>query len=326
MEFDAVILAGALLIAILTNLLGKVLCENRAVIIRVPRVFWWMGILLAYLAVHLLMLEQPALLRMVGLCVTLLLGMKVIIYREWMSREGKEGADQQGRKMSWLRWLAFSFLWFGMNPGAWVVKRRKLEWKSHLYMALGCMLVGAIGLSLYVRYIGVGAGGYFFVLSFVFMSMMFHYGVLRALVAFWRWVGYPVRTLFRNPLVTTGFRDFWGARWNLGYSQMMARAVQKPLTPTLGNKGAVFAVFVVSGFFHELAITVPVQSGYGLPTLFFLFHGLAVTLEKKPTKWMGYLCLLSLVIGLPVLFPNVFVEEVILPVEEVWGQILGVFL
>ena len=302
MESHALILGYAGLVGVVTNLTGKWLAERFA---RVPRLLWWLGVLVPYAGVHVLMLQEPAFLRMVGLCTTLLLGMKVITYMEWIKMGGIQ--------IPMLRWLAFSFLWFGMQPKAWVGKLRTREWKSHVRAGLLAMGLGAVGLSLYVFF-----DGSFLPLSFIFMSLMFHYGVLRLNTAFWRWVGFPVRTLFRNPIATTGFKDFWGARWNLGYSQMMARAVQKPLTPKFGSKGAIFAVFLVSGLFHELAITVPAMQGYGLPTLFFLFHGIAILLEKKPHRLIGALCLLTLVVGLPILFPPRFVNEIIRPVEEAW--------
>ena len=302
MEPHALTFLAVLLIGIVTNLGGKYLAEKLP---RIPRLLWWFGILIPYCVVHLLLLHEPTFLRMVGLCTTLLLGMKVITYMEWL----KMG----GCKIAMPRWLAFSFLWFGMQPKAWVGERKTHEWKSHLRVALLCLAMGAVGLSLYVFFDWKSLP-----LSFIFMSLMFHYGVLRLNTAFWRAMGFPVRTLFRNPLVTIGFKDFWGARWNLAYSQMMARAVQKPLTPKLGSKGAIFAVFLVSGLFHELAITVPAMQGYGLPSLFFLFHGFAILIEKKPHRIMGALCLLSLVLGLPFLFPPPFVQEIFRPVEETW--------
>jgi len=117
--------------------------------------------------------------------------------------------------------------------------------------------------------------------------------------------------------VMRGFRDFWGKRWNLAYSQMMARAVRQPLVPLLGDKGSLFEVFVGSGLLHELAITVPVGGGYGLPTLFFIFHGLICMLEKKDSAVMGVLCGVVLVVGLPFLFGEKFVDEIIMPSRNV---------
>jgi alginate O-acetyltransferase complex protein AlgI len=149
------------------------------------------------------------------------------------------------------------------------------------------------------------------------MSAGFHFGILRLLTAFWRMQGFPVRVLFRNPLKMRGFRDFWSKRWNLAYSHMMARAVKKPLTPLLGENGSVFAVFVVSGLLHELAITVPVGAGYGWPTLFFLLHGVICFFEKRDSVLMGVLCGVVLILGVPFLFGERFVEEIILPSRNV---------
>ncbi len=271
-----------------------------------PRVAYWVLILVPFAVTHMFMLEQPVLARVVGLCVVLLLGMKAIVYMEWI-RSG-------GCRLTWLRWFGFSYLWFGMEPRAWVGERKKMSWGTHAGWGSFCILIGAVGLSA-VSYLNI----YLMPLTFIFMSMMFHFGVLRWLTAFWRMNGFPVRALFRNPLVTTGFGDFWGARWNLAYSQMMARAIQRPLTPKIGKTPAIFVVFLVSGFFHECAITIPAQSGYGYPTLFFLLNGLAVIVESKG-KWLRYACLITLIAGLPVLFPLVFVEEVIEPIQLLWKQ------
>ena len=104
---------------------------------------------------------------------------------------------------------------------------------------------------------------------------------------------------------------------NLAYSQMMARAVKKPLVPLLGDRGSLFAVFVVSGLLHELAITVPVGAGYGWPTLFFVVHGLMCFVERGDGKVMALLCGLMLIFGLPYLFGEKFVEDIILPSRDV---------
>jgi len=310
MEFDTISLGLCILLGGVVSLIGKALVET----VRVPRIVWWTGILMPFAVTHLTLLHALPFARMVGLCIVLLMGMKVITYMEWIIGGGK--------RMSWVRWGAFSFLWFGMQPMAWVGRRKRigqLEWRSHVVYALIPMIIGAVGLSFYA-----GLGLDYFPASFICMSMMFHYGVLRLNTALWRIIGFPVRTLFRNPLVTSGFGDFWGARWNLAYSQMMARAVQKPLLPQIGKKGATFAVFLVSGLFHEFAISVVALDGFGLPFLFFLAHGVVVLVEKK--HWsMRYLCLGSLVIGLPILFPPAFVEGIVMPVEEYWREAMRWF-
>ena len=309
MQFNELTLGAAFTIGILTNFCGKWLSEKHP---NIPRLVWWFGILIPFGASHLLMLNEPAFIRMIGLCTVLLLTMKALIYMEWI----KTGE----RPMTLLRWLAFSFLWFGMQPKPWLGIRRKLEWVGHLRAGLLSIVTGAIGFTLYVAWEGT-----YFPLAFIFLSLLFHYGILRLNTTFWRAMGFPVRTLFRNPLTITSFREFWGTRWNLAYSQMMARAVQKPLVSKFGKRGAVFSVFVISGLFHELAITIPIMKGFGLPTLFFLFHGIAVLLERTNHRLIGILCLLSLLLGLPILFPPAFVNQVIEPVEEFWKIGLSTF-
>ena len=101
-------LTFAILIGAFTNICGKILCERHAK--SLPRLVWWSLLLAAYTLSHFIMLDEPAFTRMVGLCITLLLGMKIIVYMEW-HRSG-------GRSLTWLRWIAFSFLWFDMQPKA----------------------------------------------------------------------------------------------------------------------------------------------------------------------------------------------------------------
>ena len=66
-------------------------------------------------------------------------------------------------------------------------------------------------------------------------------------------------------------------------SQMMARVVMRPTERLLGSRGSMLLVFLVSGLLHEVAITLPVQAGFGLPTL-------------EPTVW-GLTALVWLTVG-----------------------------
>ena len=263
----------------------------------------WLLMLASVFLMHWASLDESGFMRMIWICSVLMASMKAITYREWCATGN--------RKLTWSRWLMFSCLWFGMDPAAFMT-RRKVEWKSHAAIGGLCLVSGLVCVwicyLLDVRNV---------VILFICMSAGFHFGVLRLLTAFWRMLGFPVRVLFRNPLKMRGFRDFWSKRWNLAYSQMMARAVKKPLTPLLGDNGSMFAVFVVSGLLHELAITVPVGAGYGWPTLFFLFHGAICFFEKRDSVWMGILCGVVLILGVPFLFGERFVEEIILPSRNV---------
>lgn len=268
----------------------------------VPRALLWIVSAVILLGVEHLHTDTHVILRMVILCTTLLALMKGIVYAEWKR--------QTGNRLSWSRWLMFAVLWFGMDPAAWCGKRRRLSWKKDFLTGFACMITGW-GICILLVKLEVN----YLVAVFIPMSLAFHFGALRLLTAFWRFCGFPVRPLFRNPLVSTGLADFWSARWNISFSQMMARTVRRPLVARWGNKGSIFAVFLASGILHELAITVPVQDGYGRPFIYFLLHGLVVLLEKDswPLWWKRLMTLVLVVVPLPLLFPEKFTHEIILP-------------
>ena len=292
----------ALLLGMLLIVLAKLIFDRLVV----GRVLVWLVTLAAYAVMHFASIDQPPLLRMVLLCCMLMAGMKWIVYSEWR-RCG-------GEILPWGRWLCLATLWFGMEPMAWTGKRRSLQWRTHALWGGACSLTGGALVFLMSSYEVT-----MLIPLFIAMSIGFHFGALRLLTAFWRFQGFPVRILFRNPFLTRGFGDFWGKRWNLAYSQMMARAVKRPIQQKFGAKIALFCVFIVSGILHELAITVPVQAGYGLPTCFFLVQGVLTTLEKRENLVSATLCGASLVLGLNFLFPTVFVEAVILPARDVFN-------
>jgi alginate O-acetyltransferase complex protein AlgI len=246
---------------------------------------------------------------MVGLCCVLLAGMKGLVYAEWAGAE----------TLTLPRYGAFSFLWFGMDPGTFRSRKTGLTWKRDI--ALGAILtsVGLLGCWL-VEFMGWRH----ILVMFVPLSLGFHFGILRILKGLLRLAGFPVRTLFPNPLAAKGIGDFWGRRWNVGYSQMMQRLVGRPVEALLGKGAGVMAVFIGSGLLHEIAITLPVRSGYGLPTLYFTLHGLLVLLEGKWNRPLGKIpALLAVAVPLPWLFPPDFRNEVIAPCIEVFGFLPG---
>jgi len=157
------------------------------------------------------------------------------------------------------------------------------------------------------------------IVMFLPMSLGFHFGALRVLKGCLRATGFPVRTLFPNLLKTQGVGDFWSRRWNVGYSQMMQRLVGRPVEALAGVNTGTMAIFVASGLLHELAITLPVQSGFGLPTVYFTLHGFLTLLERRWGRPIGKMpALLAVVLPLGLLFPPAFQNEVI-------ARCLGVF-
>ncbi len=297
--------------AILWPVLAKI-CLNK----RLIKQAWilWMVVLAGYAVGNWLLLDDSPYLRMTGLCMWLLSGMKCITYQAWLSKHRGDIKAQ----LSWCRWLGFAWLWFGMSVQPWVKPYTKRPWLRHALCGLLCVVMGVLWMYCCYLYEITHV-----LPIFIGLSLAFHYGCLRLLMAWWRLCGVPVKLLFRNPLRLTGFRDFWSKRWNLGYSQMMAVTVQKPLMQLgMSFKGSLLMVFIISGLLHELAISVPAKTGYGLPFLVFLVHGLLTLLELKwPHPWLYRIgCFIILLVGMPYLFPQEFNQQILIPSVEFVGE------
>jgi alginate O-acetyltransferase complex protein AlgI len=126
------------------------------------------------------------------------------------------------------------------------------------------------------------------------------------------------RPLFRAPLAARSLGEFWARRWNLAFSEMTRAAVYRPLVARIGRTGATLAAFAFSGALHELAISYPVDCGYGLPTLYFALHGGLVAVERRlaldrhPT-FARLWTLFWLAAPLPLLFHPPFLDGVVWP-------------
>jgi len=259
---------------------------------------WLLLAVLVTVADRALATAEP-LIRMIGICCVLLGGMKGLVYAEW--------AGVCSQRLSVARYAVFAFLWFGMDPGSFQTRRAGLSWRRDVGLGLMLMLLGTFG-----AWCVWALEWHQVFLMFLPMSLGFHFGALRVLKGALRTAGFPVRTLFPNVLETRGIADFWGKRWNVGYSQMMQRIVGKPVQKVLGDGAGVMAVFLGSGLLHELAITLPARSGFGLPALYFALHGGVTLLEKKLGRPVGKLpALLAVVLPMGLLFPPAFQREVI---------------
>lgn len=268
------------------------------------RLSGWLVLVALIVAADFALTEYDAISRMVGICCVLLAAMKGLVYAEW--------AVRQNLPIS--RYLVFAILWFGMDPGTFQHRRSGLSWKNDVVIGLCLMVVGTLG-----AWLVWAMEWRQILLMFLPMSLGFHFGALRVLKGGLRAAGFPVRTLFPNLLKAQGIGDFWSRRWNVGYSQMMQRLVGRPIEAKFGANAGVMAIFLASGLLHELAITLPVRAGFGLPTLYFMLHGLLTLLEKMTGRQFGKIpALLTVMVPMGLLFPPAFQTEVI-------QECLGVF-
>jgi D-alanyl-lipoteichoic acid acyltransferase DltB (MBOAT superfamily) len=155
------------------------------------------------------------------------------------------------------------------------------------------------------------------------LSLLIHFGLFNVLAGLWRLCGADCRALFRDPLKSTSLHEFWSRRWNLAFSQMTALSVFRPLKGIVGDRMATMSAFLFSGLLHELAISLPARSGYGLPLLYFALHATAMYIENAlaragspvdSVRWIGRLWTMAwLVLPLPILFHQPFLRGCVWP-------------
>jgi|TARA_B100000809_G_scaffold102258_1_gene100883 alginate O-acetyltransferase complex protein AlgI len=295
---------------------------------RLARLLGWLMTSAAIAASHGICVEEAAGYRMVSLILTLLCGMKVVV-----------AVEAQGAKtprLEFLPWLVFCVGWLGMRIETFsgLCKGRRDDWfvyvkKGSLRLVVGLvflLLACAVSrlstdsMSLPIKKITVT------LLMFVGFSLAVHFGIINLMAGCWRRAGADCRSMFRAPLASYSLREFWGRRWNIGFSEMTALGVYRPLRAPLGTQGATFIAFVFSGILHELAITVPVMQSFGLPLCYFALHGCAMQAETQWERRGGVFRdhpLLAriwttgwLVLPLPILFPDPFLREVLWPMIE----------
>ena len=269
--------------------------------------------------------DEPAGVRMLAIIGALLFGMKAVVTVE-------ARADGMPVLAAW-KWLGFAALWPGMRPAIFAKAGGARQPGAWALLGMGCVR-GCLGLALaFVAWLvwhrgrptlsDANACVLATVLLMVGVSLTVHFGIFNVVAGLWRLLGVDARPLFRAPLAARSLADFWSRRWNLAFSEMTALGIYRPLSGVLGRTGATVAAFLASGLLHELAISVPVLAGFGLPLLYFLLHGALVLVERGlerkgrgPTKWgaWAHLWVIGwLAVPVPILFHLPFLRGVVWP-------------
>ena len=283
---------------------------------KASRFLAWSLLAVGIAVVHGIALAEPAGVRMLALIASGLAGLKVLVVVE-------ERARGMG-PLSLPRWLGFAVLWLGMQPRLFEQRRRRpltgaaaLFRRGALHVVSGAFLVALARLAWTHSHSLLLVS----ILLLPGLSLLLHFGFCNLLAGAWRLAGVPCGALFRAPLRSQSLGEFWSRRWNLAFSEMTSIAVYRPLAKRLGRPAAIYAGFAVSGLLHEMAISLPVVAGFGLPLLYFLLHGGLVLLEGAlarrgfaPRGWPGRLwTLFWLGVPLPMLFHRPFLAGVIWP-------------
>jgi hypothetical protein len=183
---------------------------------------------------------------------------------------------------AWRDW-AYLFLWPGLDANQFLtdqapVRRpRLLSWMGALAKTLlgGILLWVIARRALPVSELLAGWCGLF---GLVFLL---HFGTFHLLALIWQSFGVNAQSLMRAPILATSLAEFWGKRWNSAFSDLARSNILKRCGRRLGVGGTMLLVFAVSGFVHELVISIPAGAGYGLPTLYFLLQGIGLLFERS---------------------------------------------
>jgi alginate O-acetyltransferase complex protein AlgI len=311
---------AALLVLTLATGLGISLMRRRPM----ARAAAWALVLASVAVAERVSAREPAGFRMLALIGTLLYAMKAVV--------SVDGMDPGRPPLSAWRWLAFAALWPGMRPlpfaragdpplpGAGALIRRGV---ARLVLGLALVLAARFAWTRTASRLLATA------LALPGLSFILHFGIFNVVAGAWRYLGVDVHALFRAPLLSRSLAEFWGRRWNLAFSEMTATGVYRPLSAVAGKRVALLAAFVFSGLLHELAISLPVLAGFGLPLLYFAIHGALMLAERALERagrpidrraavgraWTAF----WLVAPLPVLFHRPFLRGVVWPILGIPG-------
>ena len=235
---------------------------------KIARLLAWFSVFFNVGFMHWFCLEEPAGVRMLAFCFALLFAMKAVVLAE------EQAGNSQ--KLSWFGWAGFTLAWAGMKPSLFL-NPQKDALPGAVPMILGGILRILIGLALIALayWIWHRTQAYLLgvtVLLLSGLSLTVHFGVFNTLAGIWRLQGVDCQPLFIAPLYSTSLSEFWGRRWNMAYSQMVNTSVYRPFSKFFGKTPALIATFTFSGLLHEVAISLPVQPWYGVPSLYFVAH------------------------------------------------------
>lgn len=319
----------ATVVAIVVGGLVTVLAAGFAITrirsVAIARSAAWLLVVVAVGSIERLTSSQPPGFRMLAIIGVLLYCMKAVV--------GVEGRTSDKTTLGLLNWFGFAGLWFGMRPGLFAEVPGPARGGAADLIRLGVNRL-ALGTVFVIvsRLIWTAPTEWFNdpirrILATVFLlpgiSLVLHFGVFNMLAGSWRCFGANCRPLFRAPLLSKSLSEFWGQRWNLAFSEMTAIGVFRPLRERIGRRAATAVAFLFSGLLHELAISVPVKAGFGLPLLYFALHVVAMFIEKHFERtgspihrkaWVGRLWTTAwLVIPLPILFHRPFLNGCVWP-------------
>jgi hypothetical protein len=271
--------------------------------------------------------DETPLVRMLTIVFLQMLSMKIVVAME---------AYPEANRLTPVQWIAFSLGWFGMRPALFEkLASSPIPFRHLIVKALSRIFIGFFCLYLSVIAEKYAQAARFFLpqaLVLIGLSLILHFGILNLTTAAWRAFGVDAPELFRSPYKSTSLKEFWGRRWNIAFSEMTASIAYRPLKRKVGIQTAVILSFLLSGLLHEIAISFPVEAGYGLPMTYFAIHAGAMQLESRSSvvqriirhEVLGHFWVITLLIApMPLLFHSDFIQDVLIPLRTFLLESVG---
>jgi len=216
------------------------------------------------------------------ICLALFLGCKWLVFYRALATLSRPRI---------LKSLGFLFGWIGMDAKAFfgesekATKPKPAEWLfAFSKIVVGAALVWIVTREIYpANPLFAGWTGMFGLI------LILHFGFFELLALAWRSAGVNVLPLMLAPIKAQTLGEFWGRRWNTGFHKLASDFVFRPALRFLGARGATLMVFALSGFLHDLVLSIPARGGYGFPTAYFLIQGAGVLFERTAfaRRWIG---------------------------------------
>lgn len=278
-----------------------------------PGAFAWLLMLAGNVWIYLLVDVSPLLMMLLYIMCTFL-SLKILVAHNHL---------QGNEQLNFKQWLVFCYCWFGMNP------RPLLAYPSHVlpdyagYIRSGMLRIvpGLLIINL-APYILPGTGSYAFVLHLLYLvslSLILHFGLLNISTGFLRSKGVNITSLFKDPIRSGSLHEFWSRRWNLAFVELTTIAVLRPVRSKYGASIAFWTAYVFSGLLHEMAISLPVRTGFGKPFLYFIIQAILIlTIDKyflriRNAFLRTALLLLCLFAPVFLLFHEAFIRKIVIP-------------
>ncbi|OOQ56938.1 hypothetical protein BC343_18005 [Mucilaginibacter pedocola] len=282
----------------------------------------WVLLAASIVAVYLTFVNYHPILQMLAIIATTFNGMKVIAVAE--------GYKNKPLTLTYKQWLTYAIGWVGMRAQPFETLGKPALPGGRDMVVFGISRIVFGGLLLLAAH-GIVALRLAASLTYVLvtpvllvgLSLILHFGFLSISAGMWRFSGVNTYYLFRQPAKALSLTELWSKRWNIAFSEMTSVAIFRPLRKRVGTPVALMISFIFSGFLHELALSLPVNAGYGLPTLYFAIQG-ALVIAERSMQSRGITLLQNklvarvwvffwLIVPMPLLFHEQFIKQVVWP-------------